>query len=339
MHAQCYKCRHRDTKQEFAVKIVRKCKDRNELELLKRCQGHPNIVKLINSYEDDDYFYMVMELLTGDDLAFRLSECSMKESQVLRLMHQLTLATQFMHSKGVIHRDLKPENILFLNKRTDSTIKIIDFGCATLKSDNNNCGSIAGTLAYQAPEISSKTISTEASDMWSLGFIMLRMLCPSINRLNFDNHIDDIFSKVEGRLSYNGLMVLKALLEVYPENRMSTECLLKNAWFSEFSNDNRMNMSSQNAMSMDDNSSMEQVEMESEETENTEADNSDSQSDREVSEITRYFPPKSNVSDSPASPTLDYTTRFFEKQACTKRVKRRRCVNNEGPIVKRNRRK
>lgn len=118
----CYRCIHRKSGHHFAVKIVRRYLRRdsqtgmsydaaiNERSLLQTCQGHNNIVKLIEVFQDDHYMFIVLELLEGGELLSRIRQhACMSEHQAWSVFHQLVLAVNHLHSHNIVHRDLKPE--------------------------------------------------------------------------------------------------------------------------------------------------------------------------------------------------------------------------------------
>lgn len=68
-------------------------------------------------------------------------------------MKKITLAVEYLHTKGIIHRDLKPENIMCTQKFDENPdYKLIDFGLST-KFQGSNDDKVAGTPLYMAPEI------------------------------------------------------------------------------------------------------------------------------------------------------------------------------------------
>jgi ribosomal protein S6 kinase alpha-5 len=107
------RCRNRRTQEEFAVKIVSQRQEvdtQNEIELLRLCQGHANIVKLHEVFTDELHTYIIMELLTGGELFYRIrTQASFSEREASQLMKKLVSAVNFMHSNDMCHRDLKPE--------------------------------------------------------------------------------------------------------------------------------------------------------------------------------------------------------------------------------------
>lgn len=74
-------------------------------------------------------------------------------------MVQMISSIQHLHSLGICHRDLKPENFMFLDKASNSQIKLIDFGLGKRygnlleKNPNTMMHTIVGTSYYVAPEV------------------------------------------------------------------------------------------------------------------------------------------------------------------------------------------
>lgn len=107
----CRKCINKKTGIEYAVKIVsRKIDSSREIQLLRACQGHSNIVNLIEVYQDEIHTYIVLELLKGGELLDRIRQNKrFTEIEAGHIFRGLTSAVAFMHSRGIVHRDLKPE--------------------------------------------------------------------------------------------------------------------------------------------------------------------------------------------------------------------------------------
>ena len=107
----CRRCRHKQTGVYYAVKIITRRMDvTREIKLLKACQGHPNIVRLHNVFQDEMHTYLIMDLLGGGELLNRIRKNkSFTEPQASAIMRKLVSAVGFMHQRGVVHRDLKPE--------------------------------------------------------------------------------------------------------------------------------------------------------------------------------------------------------------------------------------
>jgi hypothetical protein len=94
-------------------------------------------------------------------------------------MGQLIDGLEAAHQKGIVHRDIKPENIMIDGCQR---LKIMDFGLAKLKTDNNltNAGSTLGTLRYMAPEQIRGEDADQRSDIYAAGIVMYEMFSGDI---------------------------------------------------------------------------------------------------------------------------------------------------------------
>jgi calcium/calmodulin-dependent protein kinase I len=125
----------------------------NEIKVLRKLK-HSNIVQLIETFEDKNKVYLVMELVTGGELFDRIVEKgSYTEKDASHLIRQILEAVDYMHSQGVVHRDLKPENLLYYSPDEDSKIMISDFGLSKME-ESGVMATACGTPGYVAPEVS-----------------------------------------------------------------------------------------------------------------------------------------------------------------------------------------
>eukprot|EP00299_Pterocystis_sp_00344_P009874 c4290_g1_i2.p1 GENE.c4290_g1_i2~~c4290_g1_i2.p1 ORF type:complete len:305 (-),score=26.21 c4290_g1_i2:389-1303(-) len=151
---------------KVAIKIIQRFSNgkneeavRNEIDILRLVNDHPNVVHLEEIFQDPQKTYLVMELVTGGELFDRILEKEFfSEADSRDIMLVIFRTIQHMHSHGVVHRDLKPENILYASKDENSPIKIADFGLAKLtkKTQNNTpqgMDTMCGTPTYVAPEV------------------------------------------------------------------------------------------------------------------------------------------------------------------------------------------
>jgi hypothetical protein len=176
---------HKKTGKKVAVKVMSKAEmtvqdvelQRREIEILKMCQ-HPNIIRLLDIFENQDYIYIIMENLSGGDLFTYLEkrDFEISEARAKELSHQIAVALYYLHSFGVAHRDLKPENILMVSDDDKTDLKIVDFGLSKIIGPNESSLDPFGTLSYVAPEVLLQKPYGKEVDLWSLGIISYLLL-------------------------------------------------------------------------------------------------------------------------------------------------------------------
>eukprot|EP00349_Pseudokeronopsis_sp_Brazil_P000229 CAMPEP_0202959636 /NCGR_PEP_ID=MMETSP1396-20130829/3816_1 /ASSEMBLY_ACC=CAM_ASM_000872 /TAXON_ID= /ORGANISM="Pseudokeronopsis sp., Strain Brazil" /LENGTH=411 /DNA_ID=CAMNT_0049678309 /DNA_START=310 /DNA_END=1551 /DNA_ORIENTATION=- len=158
-----------------------------EIEILKSTD-HPNVAKLIDYYESDKYLFLVLELLTGQQLYKKLVDKeSFDEMYAAEVIPVDLEAINYLHTRNISHRDIKPENFVFENKDSD-VLKLIDFGLSSTFERTYTGAHLGGTKGlvrmhttvgtywYMAPEVLMKQY-TEKCDIWSAGVILYIMLC------------------------------------------------------------------------------------------------------------------------------------------------------------------
>lgn len=147
-----------------------------EIEVLRQMWGHPSIVEIEEVYEDESSVYLVLELLEGSHL-FNLNK-KYDEKIVIHAASTVLNALVSLEEAGITHRDLKPANIHLKHANVPleaNTIKVFDFGIASISTDTSIPKKVAGTLGYIAPENFSKEAqhrATPKSDIFSLGVIL-----------------------------------------------------------------------------------------------------------------------------------------------------------------------
>ncbi|XP_017126090.1 calcium/calmodulin-dependent protein kinase type 1 isoform X2 [Drosophila elegans] len=231
----------------FAVKIIDKkaLKGKeesleNEIRVLRRLT-HPNIVQLLETYEDKSKVYLVMELVTGGELFDRIVEKgSYTEKDASHLIRQILEAVDYMHEQGVVHRDLKPENLLYYSPDDDSKIMISDFGLSKME-DSGIMATACGTPGYVAPEVLAQKPYGKAVDVWSIGVISYILLCgyPPFYDENDANLFAQILkgefefdSPYWDEISESAKHFIKNLMCVAVEKRYTCKQALAHAWIS-----------------------------------------------------------------------------------------------------------
>ena len=191
------RCKNRATGERFAVKVLSKKKMseedkaniQTEIEILTS-MDHPNIVRLVEVFEDERHWCLVMELMKGGELFDKILECEQfSEKEARDAVMALVDAISYCHAKGVVHRDIKPENLLLEDKNMGiSSLKIADFGLSRLLEEGKMASTACGTPGYVAPEILESQPYGFPCDYWSIGvvaFILLSGTAPFYEDDNF----------------------------------------------------------------------------------------------------------------------------------------------------------
>lgn len=139
---------------------------------------HPNIVKLVDIYEDERFWCLVMELMKGGELFDQILEREhFSEVEARQYTKAMIDAISYCHDKDIVHRDLKPENLLLSdNSISEANIKVADFGLARLLDEDTLASTTCGTPGYVAPEVLERKKYGKECDNWSIGVITYIML-------------------------------------------------------------------------------------------------------------------------------------------------------------------
>ena len=243
------------TNETVAVKLVEKnnknidlVQMKTEVILLKNI-NHPNILRLFEFYESPTAFYMISELCKYGELYDRIKR-GFSERELSIILYQIFQALDYCHDNNIVHRDLKLENILVNNieKVYDDIskkeielfwVKLIDFGTAKMFVRNRNERAIIGTSYYIAPEVLKKNYN-EKCDTWSVGVILYILVT---GKPPFDGKNDnEIMHKIKnGIVDYHNQKfmnstiecqdLIKKLLEIKIDKRLSAKSALKHIWF------------------------------------------------------------------------------------------------------------
>jgi calcium/calmodulin-dependent protein kinase I len=237
------------TGQEVAVKIIDR-KDmgeddevalRTEVEILSNLD-HPNVVKMFEVFEAEDYLYIVLELMTGGELFDRIVEKeSYSEKEAADTIRPIVDAIRYCHENDIIHRDLKPENLLYETKEEESIIKISDFGLARFLPNDMFASTACGTPGYVAPEIISGKGYSSPVDVWSIGITLYILLCGFPPFYNEDNAA--LFEEIKkgefdfptpywDDISDMAKDLIKKMLIVKASDRINIEGILDHPWVS-----------------------------------------------------------------------------------------------------------
>ncbi len=184
-----YACRHVVVGKQLAMKVLRPPRSGQSEEMLARFIREAqtaNALKSRHIIETTDFgqlpdgpFYVVMELLEGQDLGRAMRDARLDFGALVHVFIQIADTLEQVHMHGIVHRDLKPDNVFLVNENGDPLfVKLLDFGIAKVmhggSSDLTEEGVILGTPHYMAPEQARSEGVDHRADIYSLGVMMYR---------------------------------------------------------------------------------------------------------------------------------------------------------------------
>lgn len=178
--------------EHVAVKVIRETllvRDEERLRFereaaIMRGLSHPHIVRVLDSgYTGRGAPFIVFELLTGRSLSQELKRVRfMSAARVANIARQVLGALGHAHAHGVVHRDIKPSNVHLCRSSTEvDHVKVLDFGVAKQLEEGElerltEAGAMVGTPGYMAPEQLCGDPVEPATDLFSVGMMMARLL-------------------------------------------------------------------------------------------------------------------------------------------------------------------
>ncbi|WP_437332622.1 serine/threonine-protein kinase [Sorangium sp. So ce394] len=157
---------------------------------------HPNSVKIFEYGVEGALSYIVMELLSGDDLYVLLERHgAIGQARAVRILSEVCEALAVAHEMGVVHRDLKPENIMVVPDPTHphgERVKVLDFGIAKILDTASSgdepeiqadplsvvtrAGTFVGTPAYMSPEQCGLLPVDQRADLYTCGVLLFQLV-------------------------------------------------------------------------------------------------------------------------------------------------------------------
>jgi len=182
--AEVYEVEEPSSGEHLALKLLvqtggAKPRFHREYEAMIRL-NHPNIVRVYNYGTWEDHPWLSMELVEGTPIQAYAKRCGRpgtpeRTREVIRVAHDLALALDHVHHRGLIHRDLKSANVLVL---PDGRVKLLDFGTAKVSDpvqEITRDGEFIGTFAYASPEQLLNRGLDYRADLYSYGVLLFRL--------------------------------------------------------------------------------------------------------------------------------------------------------------------
>ncbi len=222
---QLFRARDRFSGALVAVKVLRLRRAGWDARFLREAEmlaslHHPAIVRHVaHGACTGGERYLVMEWLSGEDLASRLARGPLHFDETLALARQVADALALAHQRGVVHRDLKPQNLWLLDG-DPVRVKVLDFGVARLESHGSvSQTTLIGTPGYMAPEQVRGAFDVDArADVFALGCVLHE--CLTGRPLFRAEHVIGLLAKIL-------LEPAPSLREVLPELPLFFDQLLR----------------------------------------------------------------------------------------------------------------
>lgn len=193
---------HIPTSQYYAIKCMKKSFQSvdevnalHEIQALRKLRGHPNIVQLKEILFESSKLSLVFELMEMNLYeAIKDRRSYLPEWKVLKWMHELFMAIEFMHSRNIFHRDVKPENLLLI----EDVLKVADLGSCCWMSSKQPLTEYISTRWYRAPEcLLTSGYYTAKMDIWAAGCVFYELLTlnplfPGKNEMDQINRIHSV---------------------------------------------------------------------------------------------------------------------------------------------------
>lgn len=244
--ASVWKAHHKVSKTSVAIKTIEKRSLNNDVArtrlvreiALFKSMDHPFISEFFCSFEDESYYYLVMEFVeNGNLLDYVNNNGRLSEDQARRYFGQLVSVLEYLHHvKKVAHRDLKCENVLLDRYHN---IRLIDFGLSNQFTElDPKLSTACGSPAYAAPEMIKGNQYTTSADIWSAGILLYAIVA---GNLPYD---DDNIQRLLQKIVYTEVFYpsflsvqLKDLLQKMicknPDERITIEKIKEHPWFSQ----------------------------------------------------------------------------------------------------------
>ncbi|CAB4432623.1 unnamed protein product [Rhizophagus irregularis] len=181
--AAVYAAYWKNTTSKFAIKKITKLSAGkeiiNEINLMKRVDFHPNIIKFVGIINDEINYVLVLEYADGGTLGEYLNNAiTLKPEIQLKFAKEIASAILCLHDNDIIHRDIHPNNILIHGH----TIKLADFGRSCLQESDVDT-EVFGVIPYVDPKMLDPKIPynlTKKSDIYSMGVIFWQLTSCSL---------------------------------------------------------------------------------------------------------------------------------------------------------------
>ncbi|XP_027199609.1 tribbles pseudokinase 2 [Dermatophagoides pteronyssinus] len=244
-----YRCLGLNTAEEFCCKVVLSKNYYDFLAPHLRMDGHTGINQVKKIIIGRVHTFILFSPSFGDLHSYVRNKRRLREHEAMPLFRQIVEIVADCHRNGIILRDLKLRKFIFSNKeRTKLKLETLE-GASLFDDDDDTLTDKHGCPAYVSPEILlSNSFSGLAADCWGMGVILYTML---VGRYPFhDVNPSSVFCKIRrgtyyipDHLSKHGKCLIRSLMRMDPDERLTADDTLAHRWFDSFRSSNLMNNS------------------------------------------------------------------------------------------------
>ncbi|XP_020715798.1 peripheral plasma membrane protein CASK isoform X2 [Ceratitis capitata] len=250
------RCIHRESNQQFAVKIVDVAKftaspglstaDLKREATICHMLKHPHIVELLETYSSEGMLYMVFEFMEGSDLCFEVVRRAVagfvySEAVACHYMRQILEALRYCHENDILHRDVRPACALLATVDNSAPVKLGGFGSAIQLPGGRETIETHGRVGcphYMAPEVVTRRLYGKGCDVWGAGVMLHVLLSGRLPFLGSGIRLQNSIAR--GRVSFEAPewksisttakdLVMK-MLSANPHHRPSITEVLDHPW-------------------------------------------------------------------------------------------------------------
>jgi len=241
---EVWKVFHKKTNNVYVIKVIDKKniveqklveQMNREIEIMYKID-HPHIIKLVNHFEDENKFYLIMHYASKGQLYSLLKRHGkFDEKTTAQFIRETIDAVKYLHSfdPPIIHRDIKPENLLL---DESMRIKLADFGWSNFKGGEESRNTYCGTPEYLSPEMVRRLGHDSSVDIWSIGVLLFELLAgyapfSGANQEELFNNIKKL--RVNWPTDFPPLAknLVSRILKQNPKERMTIDEILSHTWF------------------------------------------------------------------------------------------------------------
>ncbi|KAM7360232.1 peripheral plasma membrane protein CASK isoform 2-T2 [Cochliomyia hominivorax] len=250
------RCIHRESNQQFAVKIVDVAKftaspglstaDLKREATICHMLKHPHIVELLETYSSEGMLYMVFEFMEGSDLCFEVVRRAVagfvySEAVACHYMRQILEALRYCHENDILHRDVRPACALLATVDNSAPVKLGGFGSAVQLPGGREALETHGRVGcphYMAPEVVTRRLYGKGCDVWGAGVMLHVLLSGRLPFLGSGIRLQNSIAR--GRLTFeapewksisaSAKDLVSKMLAANPHHRLSIAQVLEHPW-------------------------------------------------------------------------------------------------------------